>query len=663
MTREHARYDRTPAVAGPALVLAVLVLLAAPVGGAGTAMQADGAPGRAGPDGPASQGAGATAPMSVPDTATLAVRDVRLFDGQEIRRGVNVVVQDGRIAAVGPDVAIPRGAEVVPGEGRTLLPGLIDAHVHLFPATPDPRRSLRQALVFGVTTELDMTSDPDTVARLREEQRAGEAPSRADMFSPGWAATAPGGHGSGEQYGIEGVPTIRGPEEAASWVEARAEEVADYVKIIYEDGSAFGTSLPTLSPATVERVTEEAHQRDLLAVTHVTTLHGARVAVEAGTDVLAHAWMDSVPEPAFVRKVADRDVAVIPTLSVLESIAGREGGDSIAADPRLEPYLLPGSARNLEQSYAEILGREPTPEAFERALDVVSRLHEAGVPILAGTDASVPGTTHGPILHRELKLLVEVGLTPAEALAAATAATAETFALEDLGRVHEGARADLLLVEGDPTEDVTDIREIVAVWKEGRRVDRDAFRERILEARKERPAPEGSESGLISDFEDTASEAPGAEFGAGWSVSTDRMMGGSSEASMSVVKGGAGGSAAALEVSGTVAGDSPIPWAGVMFQPGEKSREPANLSPFEALSFHAAGDGGAHRVMVFAEELGRRPAIQSFTAGREWTRHVIPFAELGGIDGSGILGIIFTGGGEGPFRFRIDDVRLLREVP
>lgn len=643
MTREFVSDDRSRIFAGQALLLALPLLVTTPAADADVGTR--------------------EAMMTSADTATFAVRDVRLFDGREVRNGVTVVVRDGRIAAVGPDVAVPEGAEMVPGAGRTLLPGLIDAHVHTFPATRDPDGVLRQALVFGVTTELDMASDPDTMARLREEQRAGEAIDRADLFAAGWAATAPNGHASGERYGMEGIPTLEGPGDAASWVETQAEKGADYIKIIHEDGSAFGASLPTLSPTTIDRVAEEAHRRDLLAVTHVTTLEGARVALEADTDVLAHTWMDSVPDEELVRRMADRGVAAIPTLSVLESIAGRGGGDSLTADARLEPYLLPGTARDLGQSYAELMGRDPAAETFDRALEVVSHLHEAGVLVLAGTDAPNPGTAHGPSLHRDLELLVAAGLTPEEALAAATAAPAETFGLEDRGRVEQGARADLLLVEGDPTEDVTDTRGIVAVWKAGRRADREAFRRRVAEARQERPAPAGSESGLISDFEEAADGGPTAAFGAGWTVFTDRMFGGSSEASMSVVEGGVDGSFGALEIRGTLAGDAPIAVAGAMFQPGDEPREPANLSAFEALSFRARGDGGTHRVMVFAEALGRRPATHSFATGDDWKRHVIPFAELGGIDGSGILGIIFTGAGKGEFRFRIDDVRLLEEAP
>jgi Amidohydrolase family len=177
--------------------------------------------------------------------------------------------------------------------------------------------------------------------------------------------------------------------------------------------------------------------------------------------------------------------------------------------------------------------------------------------ILAGTDCGNPGTAHGASVHRELALLVAVGLTPSEALAAATAKTAETFQLSDRGRIARGLRADLLLVEGDPTADITATRKIVGVWKQGRKIDRDHQRtlvqeqNRALVKMKNAPAPQGSESGLISDFEGEQATTK-TSFGAGWTISTDALRGGKSKAQSAVVNAGASGSAHALRISGTI---------------------------------------------------------------------------------------------------------------
>jgi hypothetical protein len=117
----------------------------------------------------------------------LAFRDVRVFDGERTIPQATVIVKDGHIAAVGTDLAIPAGARVIEGEGRTLLPGLIDAHVHLEPNV------LRRSLIFGVTTEISMGDDPKDVIGLQTAQLEHGAVDRADVFTSGWIVTPPGG--------------------------------------------------------------------------------------------------------------------------------------------------------------------------------------------------------------------------------------------------------------------------------------------------------------------------------------------------------------------------------------------------------------------------------------------------------------------------------------
>lgn len=582
-------------------------------------------------------------------------RDVRLFDGREVHGPRDVLVRGDTIAAVASEVAAPEDARVIEGEGRTLLPGLIDAHVH----TLDPA-SLRQAAVMGVTTELDMFTSPELARRMKEQQRRGEATGRADLFASGHLATAPGGHGT--QYGVE-VPTLEGPDEAAGWVADRVEEGAHHIKIVHDDGSVAGVSFSTLSMATVRRLIEAAHAHDRLAVVHVSSLRAARRVVGAGADVLAHVWMDSVPADSTVRAMAESGVAVTPTLSIVRAAAGESAGPSLAEDPRLRPHLSDRTVGNLTATFpgAGQGGEGRGRTRYRAARRSVERLAEAGVPLLAGTDAPNPGTAHGPSLHGELSLLVEAGLTPVQALRSATSVPARVYGLDDRGRIEPGRRADLLLVEGDPTSDVTATRSIVGVWKGGRRVDRAAFGQRVEEARQEReerPTPAGSESGLVSGFE---GDAPSARFGTGWRISTDQMMGGTSEASMEVVEGGAGGSSGALRITGEITEDARFPWAGAFFLAGPSMQQGIDLSAWDALSFRARGDGGSYSVMLFSESLGRQPATVRFGAGGSWQRHVFPLQDFRGVDGSGLIGVLFSGGDPGDFRFRIDDVRFVRE--
>jgi hypothetical protein len=346
-------------------------------------------------------------------------------------------------------------------------------------------------------------------------------------------------------------------------------------------------------------------------------------------------------------------------LSVNESVASKASGESLVSDPHLSAYLNAGAAGNLKKSFPSRPGSKVN---FANALAAVRALHSAGVPVLAGTDAPNPGTTHGASIHRELELLVQAGLSPADALTAATSAPAKAFALSDRGRIAPGLRADLLLVKGDPTQNITATRDIVAVWKTGVEADRAAYRAAIAKekekeaARQAAPAPAGSESGLISNFDDGTTNA---KFGAGWSVSTDSVAGGKSTAEMKLMEGGANGSKGALQIMGTISDALPYAWAGAMFSPGPAPFTPANLSGKKTLHFWARGDARTYRVMIFTTGGGRMPAMKNFSVSSEWKEVSMPFSDFGGTDGHDIMAILFCASTEaGPFQFAIDDVGL-----
>jgi imidazolonepropionase-like amidohydrolase len=402
------------------------------------------------------------APVPV-QAAIFVVRNARVFDGDRVLPRASVLVRDGRIAAVGPEIETPLGAEEVDGSGKTLLPGLIDAHGHVRGG------ALREQLVFGVTTVLDMSTDAAWAAAMRREQRGGQGLDRADLYSAGTLITAPHGHGT--EY--QDIPTISSPGQAQGVVDARIAEGSDYIKIVYDDGRSFGPSIPTIDRPTLKAVVDASHARRRLAVVHIGSVAGARDALEAGADGLVHLSPEQAVDEDLVALARRRRAFIVPTLSLNESLCGIASGASLLADPRVAPYLSAFSAKNLVQSYHL---HPPRDLDFGAALTSVARLNAAGVPILAGTDAPNRGTAHGASLHRELELLVRAGLSPVEALRAATSVPAGAFALPDRGRVAAGLRADLLLVQGDPTRDILATRDIVAIWKLGRRVDREGYR-------------------------------------------------------------------------------------------------------------------------------------------------------------------------------------------
>jgi imidazolonepropionase-like amidohydrolase len=578
-----------------------------------------------------------------PDAKSLAIVNARIFDGSRVILRGTVVIEGGRIAAVGPEAKPPAGAAVVDASGATLLPGLLDGHTHTW------GDALARALQFGVTTELDMFTDPRFAQAMRQDQEKTGAPERADLKSAGFLATAPGGHGT--QFGVP-VPPLTKPEEALSWVDARIAEGSDYIKIIWEDGSVVGRTIPSLDRAIVAAVIRAAHQRGKLAVVHASTQATARAAIEEGADGLVHIFADQAPEPGFAALAAERKVFVVPTLTVLEGATGGPGGGALAEDPRLAPYLRSDEVTNLKSG----VKRPDSKRQLAFALEAVRQLHAAGVPIVAGSDAPNRGTAHGPSVHREMEMLVQAGLSPTEALAAATSVAAKSFRLDDRGRIAPGLRADLILVQGDPTTDILATRNLLRVWKSGHEIER----RKIAEAAPP-PRPEIPASGLVSDFE---GDSPSASFGHGWVVSTDSVVGGKSTAETRTLAGGApaGGSPGkSLLVSGEIRPGATFPWAGVTFTPGPALMAPADLSAVKEIAFWAKGDGGTHELLLFTVNRSRQPASRTFVAGPEWQRYVFPLSSFEGVDPRGVIGLFWGGGvSQGPFQFQIDDVTFGR---
>jgi hypothetical protein len=297
-----------------------------------------------------------------------------------------------------------------------------------------------------------------------------------------------------------------------------------------------------------------------------------------------------------------------------------------------------------------------TSPAYSVTTDAIAQLLATHVPILAGTDAGNPGTAHGASMHGEMALLVDAGMTPLQALAAATKNPAKAFDLDDRGRISTGARADLVLIDGDPTTNISLTRDIVSVWKAGVAVDRAAYAAAIASANARADAAP-SVSGMISDFE---SGKVDVAYGSGWSTSTDAMAGGTSTAAIAAVAGGAHGSRSALEVTGEIKTAFAYPWAGAMVCPGTPLFTPVNASDAKSIDFWTKGDGGTYRVLIFTEEGGRIPMTQTFVAGPEWKQVSLPFSAFNNSTGKGLMAIIFSGTAPGAFSFAIDDVALAK---
>ncbi|MFI1916180.1 amidohydrolase family protein [Nocardia sp. NPDC020380] len=351
--------------------------------------------------------------MTATSNARIALTDVRVFDGEKLTAPTTVVI-DGSV--IGADAT---GATIVDGRGATLLPGFIDAHFHLNDAdTP------RQLAAYGVTTGLDMAAAPDLARASRNARGA------TDIRSAGNPVI--GGGGLHAQV-LDASTVIHGPEQAEAAVAQRIADGSDYLKLVLEAPGEGGPDA-----ASAKAVVAAAHAQNLLVIAHAAAPGAYAMALDAGVDIITHIPLGAVLTKHDVERLAAEARIVVPTLTMMEGIAEARG-----------------------------IG-----EAFAAALESTGALHTAGVPVLAGTDANAtPGIpfcpAYGASLHHELELLVKAGLSPVAALNAATILPAEYFGLTDRGAIAPGLRADLVLVEGDPTSDITATRAIRTVWCAG----------------------------------------------------------------------------------------------------------------------------------------------------------------------------------------------------
>lgn len=356
-------------------------------------------------------------------TNKIAVTNVRVFDGDRLGDPGTVVIDGG---VIGID---PSGAEIIDANGATLIPGLIDAHVHLHGV-----ETLEQLADYGVTTGLDMATWPPSLVDSLRNRRG-----LTDIRSAGIPASASGSaHSHVPDFPTQGL--VDSPDAASQFVADRVSEGVDYIKVVAD--------VPGPSQETLDALVTAAHQRDRFVVAHAVSTVAFGMGVSAGVDMLTHAPLDVPLDDSLIDTMLADKTVVIPTLTMMEGIA----------------ELAAGVGPDLGGNLAERGG-----PSYAAARSSVSALHRAGVPILAGTDANaalgVPfSPVHGESLHHELELLVDAGLSPAAALASATVLSARYFGLSDRGTIAPGQRADLVLIDGDPTLDIRHTRRIKRVW-------------------------------------------------------------------------------------------------------------------------------------------------------------------------------------------------------
>jgi imidazolonepropionase-like amidohydrolase len=367
----------------------------------------------------------------------IAITNVRVFDGQHITEPSTVVIDGGLI---GEDA---EGAKVIDGGGGVLLPGLIDAHVHL-----QTEHELRVMAEYGVTSALDMATWPYSKLKALRG-RVG----MTDIRSPGLPATSPGSLHS-VLLPIPKEDLVAGPEDAARFIANRMSESVDYIKVVAD--------VPGPDQDTLNALDAAAHEQKKLVIAHASAFIPFAMAQDAKVDVITHAPRDkALDNEACSRMVAENRISV-PTLVMMEVVSKPPTWGAIT---RLlaRPTLLLAIIRAKRQN------PHGGGQKYENSRDSVTALYRAGVPILAGTDAHTESGSpflvkHGDALHRELELLVEAGLSTVDALRAATSLPAKYFNLNDRGVIEVGKRADLVLISQDPIQDIRATRSIQRVW-------------------------------------------------------------------------------------------------------------------------------------------------------------------------------------------------------
>jgi imidazolonepropionase-like amidohydrolase len=367
--------------------------------------------------------------------------------GPAISDGV-IVVRDGRIAAVGPraSVAIPDGTPAVPVDGKTIVPGLWDMHTHVTQVEWAP-----VYLGAGVTTVRDMGNEFEFITSLRDAIASTRA------LGPRIVAAGLIDGGGPNAFGVYYAAT---PDEAKQAVAKYHDAGFQQIKIY---------SLVT--PPIVEAITAEAHRLGLTVTGHIPNGMTIEQAAAAGMDHIAHlgirgeAGSDDVKRTiAFLR---DHKTVIDPTQSWNE-LLGHAAGTPIAA---FQPGVLKIPAplnRVFANAGAAGIDAATARTRLERGLRIVKALHDAGVPVVVGTDEGIPGHS----VHREIELYVEAGLTPMEALQAATIVSARAMKMDgELGTIERGKRADLVVLNANPLDSISNIRSVRWTISDGRVYD------------------------------------------------------------------------------------------------------------------------------------------------------------------------------------------------
>ena len=383
--------------------------------------------------------------------ATLALNaqsNVTLFENGRVIVGdgkvlenASFLVQDSRITQVGPASAIkaPAGAARVSLDGKTVMPAIVDAHVHTSTTAPELETDLRRRAHFGVSAALSMGLDGTDAAFA---QRGKTTPGLARIFTAGRGITAP-------EKGRTEVPFwVTTPEEARKAVQENAAKKVDIIKIWVDDRDG---KFPKLTPPLYTAVIDEAHRQKLRVSAHIFSLEDAKGLLKAGIDSFAHGIRD--------RDMDDEAIALLkarPNFVLIPNMPDR----GVAADYSWLKGQIPDG--ELQKIQAGATDRPQAAATWAIQARNLKKMSDAGVKITVGTDGNTPWAP-----HVEMADMVAAGMTPSQVIVAATKNGAEFLRMAATGTIANGAIADFLVLDANPLDDITNTRKISAVYLHG----------------------------------------------------------------------------------------------------------------------------------------------------------------------------------------------------
>jgi imidazolonepropionase-like amidohydrolase/ABC-type polysaccharide/polyol phosphate export permease len=432
-------------------------------------------------------------------------QNARVFvgDGNVIQNGA-VLVRGGKIAQVfdaPPTDTKSLHADVVDASGKTLLPGLIDMHVHLgtpggiYENTSDYmkkdalKRALAAYLYCGITAVRSAGDALDASLRARESVRSGDF-AGAELFAYGPMFTTEGGHGAEyskfmpanmrQKFENQTVRTPHSPAEARQQVGELKQQGVDGIKAILDSGWS-GALFNRMDTGTYRAIIETARTDRLPVATHAGDARDVGDAVAAGTTTVEHgSFRDVIPRSTFEEMVR-KNIAYDPTLSVVDALAELQQHNLTLLDRSLIQQVAPRSLlASTRKALARPAAQDLKGQDFSRALKTGNQnlvtAWKAGVTLIAGSDAGNLLVIHGPTIQREMQLWVQAGIPPGIALRAATLNAAQMLGADSrIGSIRPGREANLILVEGNPLEDISALERITSVLFRGEQIERPAL--------------------------------------------------------------------------------------------------------------------------------------------------------------------------------------------